>query len=202
MLISGLVTNSIFLISRVMVGQCPPDTTLFLQQACNQQASSGGIPSELVYGGYLLPMLTQLCFRNIGIRTLVFCNFFGFITVAFCIIYGNLWNDYFCLVAWVFFSNASFEIERLQRVGYAQTVKILDQKELEMEQLKHERTMQEALTAQKMKLDRAEDEKRLKEAEAVQLRSLIGNVAHDLKTPLFTIEADLETLKMIVEAIP
>ena len=126
----------------------------------------------------------------------------GLITVAFCVIYGNLWSDYFIMIMWILYSNASFEIERLQRVGYALTVKILDQKELEVEQLKQERIMEEAMTAQMLKLDRTEDEKRLKEAEAVQLRSLLGNVAHDLKTPLFTIEADVETLKMIVDAIP
>ena len=202
LLVSSMITVSLFLISRVLVGQCPPDTTLFLQQTCNQFASSGGIPSEMVYTIYWGPLMAQLCVKNIGIRTLIFSNVAGFISVAFCIIYGNLWSDYFVMVTWIFFSNASFEIERLQRVGYAQTVKILDQKELEVEQLKQERTMQETLAAQMLKLNRTEDEKRLKEAEAVQLRSLIGNVAHDLKTPLFTIEADVETLKMIVEAIP
>jgi len=199
---SGHISTALFIISRVMVGQCPPDTTLFLQQTCNQLASSGGIPSELVYTIYWIPPLTQLLFRNIGIRTLIFSNITGFFSVAFCIIYGNLWNDYFALLMWILYSNASFEIERLQRVGYAQTIKILDQKELEMEQLQQERTMQEAMSAQTLKLHRIEDEKRLKEAEAVQLRSLLGNVAHDLKTPLFTIEADVETLKTIVDAIP
>ena len=200
--VCGLIATALFLISRVMVGQCPPDTTLFLQQTCNQFSSNGGIPSELVYTIYWVPLISQLCLKNIGIRMLIFSNITGFISVAFCVIYGNLWNDYFVMVTWIFFSNASFEIERLQRVGYAQTVKILDQKELEMKHLKQEFSMQEALTAQMLKLDRTEDEKRLKETEAVQLRSLLGNVAHDLKTPLFTIEADVETLKMIVEAIP
>ena len=156
----------------------------------------------MVYGIYWFPLMAQLMIRNVSIRTLVLTSILGLITVAFCLIYGNLWNDYFVLISWIWYSNASFEIERLQRVGYTQTLKLIDQKELELEQLKQERTMQEVMAAQKLKLDRTEDEKRLKEAEASQLRSLMGNVAHDLKTPLFTIEADVETLKMIVEAIP
>ena len=41
----------------------------------------------------------------------------------------------------------------------------------------------------------------LKEAEVSQLRSLMGNVAHDLKTPLFAIEADLETLKLFFNCL-
>ena len=202
LLVSTLMTTALFLISRVLVGQCPPGTSLFLQQTCNQLASSGGIPSELAYCIYWVPLMAQLFLRNISIRMLIMSSITGLITVAFCVIYGNLWSDYFIMIMWILYSNASFEIERLQRVGYALTVKILDQKELEVEQLKQERIMEEAMTAQMLKLDRAEDEKRLKEAEAVQLRSLLGNVAHDLKTPLFTIEADVETLKMIVDAIP
>ena len=30
----------------------------------------------------------------------------------------------------------------------------------------------------------------------------LGNVAHDLKTPLFAIEADIEILKLLLNAIP
>ena len=41
----------------------------------------------------------------------------------------------------------------------------------------------------------------LKETEVAQLRSLMGNVAHDLKTPLFAIEADLETLKLFFNCL-
>ena len=41
----------------------------------------------------------------------------------------------------------------------------------------------------------------LKETEVAQLRSLMGNVAHDLKTPLFAIEADLETLKIFFNCL-
>ena len=202
LLVSTVLTTTWFLVSRVLTGQCPPGTTIFLQQTCNQHANSGGIPPEMVYGIYWFPLMAQLMIRNVSIRTLALTSIAGFATVAFCIIYGNLWNDYFVMITWIWYSNASFEIERLQRIGYTQTLKLLDQKELELEQVKQERTMQEVMAAQQLKLDRTEDEKRLKESEALQLRSLMGNVAHDLKTPLFTIEADVETLKMIVEAIP
>lgn len=42
----------------------------------------------------------------------------------------------------------------------------------------------------------------LRETESAQLRSLMGNVAHDLKTPLHSIEADLEVLFKFIAAIP
>mmetsp|Transcript_22374 Transcript_22374/g.21603 ORF Transcript_22374/g.21603 Transcript_22374/m.21603 type:complete len:964 (-) Transcript_22374:241-3132(-) len=43
-----------------------------------------------------------------------------------------------------------------------------------------------------------ENEKILQEAQAKQLRSLMGNVAHDLKTPIHSIVIDIEMLKNIV----
>ena len=46
------------------------------------------------------------------------------------------------------------------------------------------------------------NERQLKEKEIFQLRSLMGNVAHDLKTPLHSIEADLEVLRVFMLQIP
>ena len=48
----------------------------------------------------------------------------------------------------------------------------------------------------------AENEKTLREAENQQLRSLMGNVAHDLKTPLFSFDADVEALKSFFLEMP
>ena len=47
----------------------------------------------------------------------------------------------------------------------------------------------------------AANEKSLRISETQQLRSLMGNVAHDLKTPLFSIEADIELLKLLFNTI-
>jgi K+-sensing histidine kinase KdpD len=48
----------------------------------------------------------------------------------------------------------------------------------------------------------SENDRILREAEAKQLRSLMGNVAHDLKTPLHSIAADIEALSMLLSKIP
>eukprot|EP00596_Hydrurales_sp_CCMP1899_P000659 CAMPEP_0119037016 /NCGR_PEP_ID=MMETSP1177-20130426/5105_1 /TAXON_ID=2985 /ORGANISM="Ochromonas sp, Strain CCMP1899" /LENGTH=533 /DNA_ID=CAMNT_0006997681 /DNA_START=1096 /DNA_END=2697 /DNA_ORIENTATION=- len=48
----------------------------------------------------------------------------------------------------------------------------------------------------------SENEKKLAESEKIQLRSLMGNVAHDLKTPLHSIKADLEVLNLLMSKIP
>jgi signal transduction histidine kinase len=46
------------------------------------------------------------------------------------------------------------------------------------------------------------NEQKLNTAEGVQLRALMGNVAHDLKTPLHSLEADIEALKLVYAKIP
>eukprot|EP00596_Hydrurales_sp_CCMP1899_P001992 CAMPEP_0119040854 /NCGR_PEP_ID=MMETSP1177-20130426/10890_1 /TAXON_ID=2985 /ORGANISM="Ochromonas sp, Strain CCMP1899" /LENGTH=511 /DNA_ID=CAMNT_0007006311 /DNA_START=1048 /DNA_END=2583 /DNA_ORIENTATION=+ len=48
----------------------------------------------------------------------------------------------------------------------------------------------------------SENEKKLAELEKNQMRSLMGNVAHDLKTPLHSVEADLEMLILVISKIP
>jgi K+-sensing histidine kinase KdpD len=48
----------------------------------------------------------------------------------------------------------------------------------------------------------SENDRILRQAESEQLRSLMGNVAHDLKTPLHSIVADIEALSMLLSKIP
>ena len=48
----------------------------------------------------------------------------------------------------------------------------------------------------------AENEKVLLEAESKQMRSLMGNVAHDLKTPLHSIQAEIDMLRVYCSSIP
>ena len=146
------------------------------------------------------------------------CYIISFSVVGFCVFYtkSSYYSSYLDLFIIALFVNATFEITRLQRLNYVDTLKAKEQEKLAIDQVKKEQQMQEVVqqlkldrsedekrrVVQQLKLDRVEDEKRLKEAEAFQLRSLIGNVVHDLKTPLFAIEADLDMLKMCHSYLP
>ena len=182
-LFTGCVVWSLFLIARMLKGQCATGTTVWEQQTCNPFANNGGIPTELIYSLYLIPLSGQLVLKCVSIRVLTASYLVCVAAVAFCIFYSQS-NDYFVLINALFFMNASFEIARLQRVNYVEMLQVKKHQKITLAQLKHEQAMREIVTAQELLLHRAEDEKRLKEAEAVQLRSLMGNVAHDLKTPL------------------
>ena len=50
------------------------------------------------------------------------------------------------------------------------------------------------------KIKAAENEALLASKEQEQLRSIMGNVAHDLKTPLHSIMAEIEHLKELINA--
>ena len=186
-LYAGIVSWSLFLIARVLKGPCATNITVWQQQTCNPFANNGGIPTELVYSLYLMPTFAQLVIKSNSIRFISMSYLVILTVVAFCIFYSKS-NDYFVLINAIFFINITFEILRLQRVNYVEMLKVKKHEKITLAQLKQEQVTQELVLAQELLLHRAEDEKRLKEAEAVQLRSLMGNVAHDLKTPLVRVD--------------
>ena len=212
MTVAGVIVWSLFLIARMLTGPCPSGTTaLWQQQTCNPFANHGGIPAGMAATLYSIPLMAQLFTRCISTHVLVLCYIISFSVVGFCIFYTNstYHSSYPDLVIIAMFINATFEITRLQRLNYVDTLMAIDQMKEEqkihavVQQLKLDLAKDEKRrVVQQLQLDRAEDEKRLKEAEAVQLRSLIGNVVHDLKTPLFAIEADLDMLKMCYSYLP
>ena len=122
MLFFGIISWSLFLIARVLNGQCPQGISLWEQQTCNQFASQGGIPTDVAYPLYLSPILLQLFTKNLSICTLVIIQMTTLFVVAFCVIYSNAWSDYPVLINWLFFSNMSFEIERLQRLSFKELI--------------------------------------------------------------------------------
>ena len=214
--IAGFSAWSLLLIARILEGQCPPGITAWQEQTCNPFANEGGVPIGMIPSLYALPLVAQLLMRCISIHVLVLCYIVSFFVVLFCVFYTNSRNyfSYPDLVIIALFINSSFEVTRLQRLSYVDTLKSNKQEQVAIEQLKKEQKMQivvqqleleraeERRVVQQLQLDRTEDEKRLKEVETAQLRSLIGNVVHDLKTPLFAIEANLDMLKMCYSYIP
>ena len=83
------IVGSLFMIGRVLTGQCLPGATVWEQQTCNQFASLGGIPNELAYALYLCPLILQLLTKNLSIRTLVISHLASLAVVAFCVVYSN-----------------------------------------------------------------------------------------------------------------
>ena len=56
-LLLGISGWSLFLIARVLKGQCADGTSLWEQQICNPFASHGGIPNEMAYSLYFMTLV-------------------------------------------------------------------------------------------------------------------------------------------------
>ena len=188
--ILGTIIHGIYLLARVNVGECENSTSIFESQYCNPVAGSNSVPHDQVLLLYAIPIVCQCLFRGISVEALVIC----WIATVFFVLYALLevkgWRQMWTLAYSVIFMNISYEMERSYRVVYDQRIKAAYSAEITE---RHKLNMQ--VKAQSI-------EAKLREKEDLQLRSLMGNVAHDLKTPLHSLEADLEVLNVFISQIP
>ena len=135
MTVGGVFAWSLFLIARMLEGQCPPGTNLWQQQTCNPFADRGGIPAGMVSTLYALPWIAQLLMRCISIHALVVCYMLSFAVVAFCVFYTktNFYASFPDLVVIALFANGTFEITRLQRLSFVDMKKAKEQEQMKME---------------------------------------------------------------------
>ena len=177
------LSSGFYLLGRVYAGQCGKADNVWDTQRCNPVADSHSIPSDQVIVLYLAPLVCQCLLRGTSIQSLVGCCFLGVLFVILACVHVGGINEAWTVVYSIFFMILMYNIERLQRITFIHSQSILAAVKLNA---RHEFELLELS---------AENERKLKEREIYQLRSLMGNVAHDLKTPLHSIEADVDVLK-------
>jgi signal transduction histidine kinase len=197
------VVIGIYLYARVDQGQCASSTNIWLSQQCNPVADSGSIPEDTVIGCYLVPIVAQLLFKGARFRTIVFCWVLETAFVTGAIIRVQGWVQIYTILYSFFFLYISYEVERFMRVAYVQTLQVLAQTERERDFEKLRRDREFAAERSRLELhivtiqekQQAEQDKHSMELECDHLRTLIGNVAHDLKTPIQAINMGVEVLR-------
>ena len=189
----GLMTEVIVglhLLGRVYAGQCDNSTSVWTTQACNPVANMSSIPGDQVLVLYLAPLVIQCTLRGIRIQALIACSVLSLFFVVLASIHVGGLIELWTVCYFIFFLILLFTVERLQRVSFMHSRAVV----VAIKQnSKHELELLELST---------NNERQLKEKEIYQLRSLMGNVAHDLKTPLHSIEADLDVLRVFMQKIP
>ena len=204
MLFFTILAYGFNLVARIFVGPCPDDMTLWQTQTCTPQ--DGDVPCEVVIILYLMPLIFIITIENVSIAALIFSWFLIIGFVTFGIIYNNAWSQIWILYNSLFFVTLTFTVQRGKKVGFLRLVEINVQKKLALIHLRNQHAAETALAEQRRLVEvasvTATNERKLRVSETQQLRSLMGNVAHDLKTPLFSIEADIELLKLLFNAIP
>ena len=178
------------LLGRVYAGQCDYSINAWNTQTCNPFADIGYIPSDQVIVMYLLPLMSQCIVRGITIYALVSCCVISFAFIVTATAHVGGFNETWTILYSFIFLIIMIMIERSMRTTFIQGLAMIAASELGS---KHELELLELSSG---------NERNLKEKEMFQLRSLMGNVAHDLKTPLHSIEGDVEILRLFISKIP
>ena len=197
------IVTGINFIARIHEGQCVADISIWDSQTCNHLADTNSVPPDQILVLYAIPMSCQIVMRGLSGETLVACWIVTVLFVLYPVIYVKGWLEIWSVIYSVGFMVLSFEVERLLRQSYVQGRAMLHvQKEkLEVEADARLSAMSSLHKVELLKVT-SENDKKLRASECLQLRSLMGNVAHDLKTPLHSIEADLEVLRVSFSRIP
>jgi signal transduction histidine kinase len=118
------------------------------------------------------------------------------ISIEYVKAWSLIWTIYYSL----FFLFVLFESERLMRLSFLQNKVVLyheaNRNELVATARLHARAMRKARYELQIVSIQAEKDKYEIERERARLRSLIGNVAHDLKTPLQSIGEYVHTYRL------
>lgn len=130
----------------------------------------------------------------------------GTVFVLISLLYVSGWQDLWILVYSIFFLYVSYSFERFSRIIFLESKRTKAMGAVRRNTLKQRNqiitfnTQQEHI-AETHRLElaimtiQAEEDKRIFDKEREAMTSLVGNVAHDLKTPLQSFRMDLELLK-------
>jgi hypothetical protein len=186
---------------RALSAQCPHGVSLWESQRCNHVAEVSSLPTDSVVFLLLVPLFLQMLFSGLSFKAsfACFCLTTVFIGLAIYQVGGHL-------DVWIFLTSfvvlmTMYNSERLSRITflrYCHVNRVEFEKrsliglqlqtvdELNLEKMSH--------LSEIFKM-RSQEEYRLIESEKKHTIALLGNVAHDLKTPLQSFLMDLEALK-------
>ena len=199
--ITGILGVTLGLVGRVMKGVCSDHVSLWESQRCNPVAACFSLPQDHVMFIFILPLIAQSIINGMTYRCSVICWFISTVTVMACLFYVQGWLDVWILLIPFCTLAILYRDEKLARITFGHNMRTAL---LEKQKRKHILLQQGAehdLFSANLKHDleilslEAHEECRLIEKEHQQMVAMIGNIAHDLKTPLQSFIMDLESLK-------
>lgn len=199
--IFGSFGISVGLYARILNGQCPQNVNIWDSQRCNPFSSSSSLPSDHVVFVCILPILSQTVINGMTFRCCVLCWLFSATTVIMSVIEVNGRLEAFTLLTSMIVLALVYRNENLMRLTFSQKRQTaLAEKDkrrcvLLQQQAEHQLLTEKNSYAMEILAMKAEEECKLKEMERTQMVALLGNVAHDLKTPLQSFLMDLESLR-------
>jgi hypothetical protein len=116
--ILGVLFIGIYLVARVLAGQCADMDDIWLSQKCNPVAASASIPHDQVILLYSAPLLAQIVVKGISVEALTLSWLLIVIFVVYSIVLVNGWFQIWTILYVIIFINISYEFERLMRISF------------------------------------------------------------------------------------
>jgi len=193
------------LYGRVDNGQCDRSLNAWNYQSCNPVADVHSVPHAQILLLYISPIVNQICFRGISATVIFFSWGAGMAFVLASIIYVASWQDIPSLIFSLFFLHIAFAIKMFshkiflesRKAAFAETRKQASDSKFELSVRQRDEARDSSIKKQSENIqifNKAKEDKWFMDKEREALTSLIGNVAHDLKTPLQSFRMDLEVL--------
>lgn len=176
-LIGITILFSLRLLSRTIYGACPYKEEDWY---CNPVYDQGSLPLDTVLALCILPLTASVVLNNDWLTALVSWAMIVVVLIASVVLADKGPQSAHLVTLLVFYVPASFILiysnERSFKAMYG--------------------------VNRQLKSTLAENEKLAEEARATELRSMIGNVAHDLKTPIMSLMNGLELIDEAIDEIP
>ena len=201
----GVMGMGIGLYARVLNGQCDINADYWDVGRCNYTTHLKAAPTDYILYMALLPLYVQQILRGLSFRMAVISWFISAFAVGVSIMQATNTFDYGTLGCSLRVFLMLYNYEKSSRILFVKNQTLAAANLANMAHLVFKQQSEQKHITEKNKYEfeirafKAEEESRLLESERKQMVALLGNVAHDLKTPLQAFLMDLESLKAAVE---
>ena len=192
------------LYARVKAEMCPVGVTLWESQRCNSSALSSSLPLDHTLYVCLLPLLLQSTVHGISYWSTILCWIITSLFIVASMIHVTEGLDNYSLVSVLVVLTLLHKNESHARLTFAHhrqtSAARKDRSRLFLLQRQAEHQLQSEKSKHELEIIsiKMEDERNLLQKEKAQMVALIGNIAHDLKTPLQSFLFNLDSLKAII----
>lgn len=199
--ISGTFGVGFGLLGRVIHGQCVENVSLWEAQRCNPMANSHALPQDHVIYLLMMPIIVQSVVSGMTYRGTIFCWCVSTSFSILCIIIAHGWLEVWSLLSSLVILVVIYKYEKLARLTFMHNKSKLSVEMEKREVIALQQRTELDLLSEKIKHSleiftiKSHEECTLMKKEQAQMVAMIGNIAHDLKTPLQSFAMDLEFLK-------
>ena len=160
----------IYIVARVLDGDCSIDTSIFRSSGCNPSDTSKEPPTDAILASYLNPLCMQICIKGTPKNALFLCWCIATAGVAWGVLYlegyMNLWDILYSLFVLLIL----YETERLKMSSFLQNKYAL------LEEMKKRKTAEKEYVAREKELQKIETAKSDFEALAANRAAVLSRL--------------------------